>query len=370
MSEKRDYYEVLGVSKTALDNEIQKAYRKLAMKYHPDRNPGDADATEKFKEATEAYETLGDTEKRQHYDRFGHNNPYRQQSARTPNDVFSEMFGDVFRQQQRRPAARDIQIEMEVEFMEAALGAEKTVRFERNEPCGKCSGEGAEKPEDLETCKLCDGQGRVTQGNSFMRLQSTCPQCRGRGKVVRIPCQECQGQGQTVAPVELEVKVPEGAFDGMRLCVRGQGEVVQAGGIRGDLYLQVQIKQHHFFTRDDDNLICCVPIAFSTAVLGGKVGVQGLKNSVEINVPPGIQSGTVLRVRGQGLVDVYYPTKRGDMLVRFDVETPTDLGPEYQDIINKLAEIEAKYPGEKIKAYQAMKEETNDSASTDPNVVQ
>lgn len=361
MSQKRDYYEVLGVSRTALDDEIRKAYRKLAFEFHPDRNK-DHDAAEKFKEITEAYEVLSDIDKRQHYNNFGHNQSYRQQSARSPHDVFSDLFGDMFRQQQR-PTARDIQIETEVEFMEAALGCNKTIRFERNELCSKCSGEGAEKTEDLEICKLCDGHGRVTQGNSFMRLQSTCPQCRGRGKIIVIPCQDCQGQGHTTKPVELQVKIPEGAFDGMRLSVKGQGEVVQVGGIRGDLYIQISINSHHFFSREDENLICSVPISFSTAVLGGKVDVQGIKDTVEINVPAGIQSGTILRVRDHGLVDVYYPTKRGDMFVKFEVDTPKITDTEYKEIINKLAEFELKYPSEKLKAYADMKDELNGTKS-------
>jgi molecular chaperone DnaJ len=368
MSEKRDYYEVLGVTRTSLDDEIQKAYRKLAMNYHPDRNPGDKDAEARFKEATEAFEVLSDTEKRQHYNHFGHGQSFRQQSSRNPGDVFSDFFADAFRQEQRRPTSRDVQIDMDVEFMEAAIGCNKVIRFERNEPCGKCNGEGAESPEDLEKCKLCDGQGQVIQGNSFMRLQSTCPQCRGRGKIIKIPCQDCQGHGQITSPAELQVKVPEGAFDGMRLCVRGQGEVLQIGGTRGDLYLRVNTQPHHFFNRDDDNLICCIPITFTNAVLGGKIEIQGIKEVVEVNIPPGTQSGTILRVRGHGLVDVYYPTKRGDLLVKFDVETPSHLEPEYREFVEKLAELEKKYPGEKITAYNtSMKGNLN---GTDSDMVQ
>lgn len=359
MSDKRDYYEVLGVSKTALDDEIKKAYRKLAKQYHPDRNVGDDEAKGKYAEVDEAYAVLSDTQKRQHYDRFGHETPYRQHSARGPNDVFGDLFGDVFRQQKQRPTARDIQIEMPVEFMEAALGCEKTVRFERNEPCGKCFGAGAERPEDMETCKLCDGQGRIIQGNAFMKLQTSCPQCRGRGKVIKIPCSGCGGNGQITNPIEIEVKVPEGAFDGMRLSVRGQGEMLQHDGERGDLYLQISIQPHVFFERDEENLICSVPIPFSTAVRGGKVEVPCIRHSVEVNVPAGVQSGTVLRLRGQGITDVYYPTRCGDMLVQFDVETPSNLDPEYAELVAKLAELEAKYPGEKVKAYETLKGELN-----------
>ncbi len=352
MSGKRDYYEVLGVARDASSEQIEKAYCRLAFKYHPDRNIGDDSASGMFEEAAEAYEILSNSEKRKNYDQFGHNQ--WSHSERNPGDFFGDFFGDAFRQQ-KRPVVRDIQVEMEVEFMEAANGCDKTINFERSEICSKCSGEGVEKSEDLEICKLCDGQGRVTQSNSFIRLQSTCPQCRGRGKIIKIPCQECQGQGHKASPVELQVKIPEGSYDGMRLCIKGQGEVAQFGGMRGDLYLQIVIQPHHFFEREDDNLTCSIPVSFSVAVLGGKVSVRGTRDLVEINIPAGIQSGTILRVKGQGLVDVYYPTKRGDMLVKIDVETPINLEPEYQEIIKKLAEFESKYPSKKIKDYMTMK---------------
>lgn len=359
---KRDYYEVLGVSRTALDEEIQKAYRKLAFKHHPDRNPGDSEAEEKFKEAAQAYEVLSDTDKRRHYDRYGHDTPFRQQSARNPNDAFTDFFNGFFQQQRNaRPAARDIQIEMQVEFLEAALGCDKEIRFERSDPCSKCSGTGAENAADAETCKLCDGAGRVVQANGFMKIQSTCPQCRGRGKVVKVPCPDCRGDGHVVAPVTLDVKIPEGAFDGMRLSVRGQGERSDpASEDRGDLYLVVRVNPHKFYQRDEENIICTVPVPFSVAALGGKVEVPGLSGTVEINVTPGVQSGGVLRLRGQGVVDVYYPSRRGDMLVRLEVETPADMPAEYAEAVARLAEVEAKYPGKKVKAYETLKGEINE----------
>jgi molecular chaperone DnaJ len=355
---KRDYYEVMGVPRTALDEEIKKAYRKLARQYHPDRNPGDKEAEEMFKEVQEAYETLSDSDKRRAYDRYGHDQPFRQPGARNPHQAFDEFFQSFFHHGSRqRPAARDIQIELEVEFMEAALGTTKSIRFERSEPCFQCGSTGAKDKDSMETCKLCDGYGRVVQSHAFIQLQTTCPQCHGRGHVVTNPCTNCSGAGSTSQAVELEVKIPEGAYDGMKLCVKGQGEQIGVDGMRGDLYLSISVKDHEFFKREEEHLFCTVPITFSQAVTGGRLEVPGIPRPVEVTIPPGIQSGTVLRLARQGLVDVYYPTRRGDMLVKVEVETPKNLAPEYAEAVAKLAELEAKYPGEKTLAFNSLKGE-------------
>jgi len=360
MTEKRDYYEVLGVSRTALDDEIKKAYRQLAMKYHPDRNLGDKEAEEKFKEVQQAYEVLSDLDKRRHYDRYGHNAPFQQPGSRNAADAFDSIFQSFFHQQRPHASVRDVRVALEVDFMEAALGCTKNVQFERSEPCYQCGATGAHNGDSLEMCKLCDGSGRVVQGHAFVRLQSTCPQCRGRGKIVTIPCQNCQGQGQVNQPVEIEVKVPEGAFRGMRLCVRGQGETLQQNGERGDLYIELDVRDHDFFSRPlshDEHIHCTVPISFALSVLGGKVDVPSIIGTVELTIPPGIQSGTLLRVAGHGVADVYYPSRRGDLLVKIEVETPQQLSPEYLELIGQLAAMEEKYPGEKVQAYTKRKGE-------------
>ena len=357
MSEKkRDYYEVLGVSKVALAEEIKKAHRRLVMQYHPDRNSGDEEAALKFKEVQEAYEVLSDSDKRGHYDKYGHNTPFRQPNSRNPADVFDDFFQGFFHQQrQQTPTSRDIQTGLSVTFMEAIHGCTKSLQFERSEPCSKCAGTGAFDNASLEGCKVCNGTGRVVQGHAFVRLQTTCPQCRGRGKVVINPCQECRGEGQIHQKIEIEVKIPGGAYEGMRLCVRGHGEAVEAGGPRGDLYLAIEVEEHDFFSRQEEDVSCTIPISFSTAVLGGKVTVPSLAGAIEITIPPGIQSGTVLRVPKQGVVDVYYPTRRGDLLVRIEVEVPKDLSSEYIETIEKLAIIEQQSPGERILAFESLK---------------
>jgi len=358
MTEKRDYYEVLGVSKLALDEEIKRAYRQLARQYHPDRNPGDEEACTKFKEVQEAYDVLSDSDKRKAYDKYGHEAPFRQPGSRSPTDVFDDFLQGFFHQQRSQaPGSRDIQIELDVDFLEAALGCAKQVRVERAEPCYHCAGSGAASEAGLDACKLCNGSGRLVQNHSFIRLNTTCPQCHGRGRVIVNPCQHCGGEGSTQQPVDLEVRIPPGAFEGMRLCIRGQGEVIEAGGTRGDLYLHVRVARHDFFSRNEDDLLCTVPIPFSMAVKGGKVVVPGLDGNVELVIPAGIQSGTVLRLAKQGIVDPYYPTRRGDMLVAVVVETPKNVPQEYMDVVEQLAALETKYPGERFAAFEKRKGE-------------
>lgn len=358
--DKRDYYEVLGLTKTALDDEIKKAYRTLALQFHPDRNPGDEEAAQRFKEVQEAYEVLSDSDKRQSYDRYGHSVPFRQYGARGPQDAFDDFFQGFFRQNQQRPrqaTSRDIQIELEISFMEAALGGTRTVRFERSEPCTHCAGSGGKDASSQENCKLCEGSGRVVQNHAFIRLQTTCPQCRGRGKVITEPCTHCQGACHTSQECEIEVKIPEGTFQGMRLCVKGQGEIAQFGGERGDLYLALSVEQHEFFGRDEEDILCVVPITFSTAVLGGKIKVPGINGEVEVEVPPGSQSGEIVRLPKLGVVDLYYPTRRGDMLVELQVEIPCGIPEEYAEIVKAISAMEAKHPGEKLQEFEKMKGE-------------
>lgn len=356
---KRDFYEVMEVPKTASQDEIKKSYRNLARMWHPDRNPGDSEAEKRFKEVQEAYDVLSDQNRRHHYDMHGHDRPQMRPHSRPPGDIFDSIFQGFFHQgQQRQHAARDIQMEVEVEFMEAALGTQKSVRFNRNEPCADCGTTGAHGQDGLETCKLCDGRGRMVQNHSFVRLETRCPQCHGRGKVIVHPCGTCHGQGQVGGAVELNVRIPEGAFDGMRLCLRGQGEVNLLGGTRGDLFIDLRVAQHEFFGRDEENLTCVIPISYSTAVLGGEVSVPGLREEKTIQIRPGTQSGDIISLDSEGFPDVYYPSKRGDFIITVQVETPTELTPEYSELLKKLAEMEESCPSEKIKAFKSRKVNT------------
>ena len=352
MASKRDYYEVLGVDRSATPQQISEAYRKLAMKYHPDRNPGNEEAVEKFKEAAEAFEVLNDPEKRARYDRYGHAGidgatggaPHFQDVA----DIF-EAFGDIFgfgdvfgggRGRGRRPRkGADLRVEIQLDLKEAAQGTTKVVQFERHQTCSTCRGSGAKPGTKPETCRYCGGRGRVVQSTGIFSIQTTCPACQGAGQVIRDPCLECRGSGYVLKLVSREVKIPPGVDNNSRLRLQGEGEPSPEGGPPGDCYCFISVAEHPFFHRDGQNLICQVPISYAQAALGATIKVPTLDGCEELEIPPGTQSGGVIRLRGRGM-----PTPghrgRGDLLVQVYIEVPKKLTPEHERILRELAEIE------------------------------
>ncbi len=356
MATKRDYYETLGVPKNASEEEIKKAYRKLAMKYHPDRNQGDAskDAEAKFKDAKEAYEMLSDAQKRAAYDQFGH-------AGVDPNmrggpgpgqegfggfaEAFGDIFGDIFGQQ-RGGAGRggrqvfrgsDLSYAMEVTLEEAANGKDAQIRIPTWDACDTCSGSGAKPGTQAKTCTTCNGQGAVQMRQGFFSVQQTCPTCRGSGKIIPEPCTVCHGQGKIKKTKTLEVKIPAGIDDGMRIRSAGNGEPGTNGGPPGDLYIEIRLKKHDIFERDGDDLHCAVPISFSTAALGGEIDVPTLAGKAAIDIPEGTQTGKQFRLRGKGVKGVRssYP---GDLYCHITVETPVKLTEHQRKLMKEFDE--------------------------------
>ncbi|MGH8149285.1 MAG: molecular chaperone DnaJ [Steroidobacteraceae bacterium] len=348
---KRDYYNVLDVPKTATEAEIKKAYRRLAMKYHPDRNPDDSEAEERFKEAKEACEVLSDSQKRATYDQFGHAGleaASRGPSGRGgfgPGDAFGDIFGDVFgdifgtarrgRSQVFRGA--DLRYELELDLDKAVFGHTVELELAKLEECGTCHGTGAAKGSNPSTCDTCGGAGQVRMSQGFFQLQQTCPRCHGTGTVIRNPCDTCLGQGRVRRAKKLAVKVPPGVDNGDRIRLAGEGEAGRNGGPPGDLYVEVQVRPHPIFEREGEHLSCEVPISFSTAALGGTLEVPTLGGEVTIKIPPETQSGKVFRLRDKGVKPVRGGV-RGDLFCKVVIETPVNLSPEQRDLIRKLDE--------------------------------
>lgn len=354
MASKRDCYEVLGVERTASQDEIAKAYRKLALKYHPDSHPGDEEATTKFKEAAEAYEILSDQDKRSRYDRYGHAGVDGAGGGRGFNDVgdIFEAFGDVFggtifedffggrsggRGRVRRGA--DLRCDVTLELEEAARGVKKTVSLTRHDRCRSCEGSGAAKGSQPEPCRRCNGHGQVVQATGILRVQTTCPVCRGSGKTISNPCRDCDGNGLTPHEYKLEVSIPPGVDDGMRVRLTGEGQPSPDGGPPGDAYCFVHVKQHSLFSRDGSDLILQLPVTFSQMALGTTIEVPTLEGRRPLEVPAGTQSGTVFRLRGLGVPDPH-TRARGDLLVQTIIEVPKKLGKRQQELLRELAELE------------------------------
>jgi molecular chaperone DnaJ len=346
-SRKRDYYGVLGVSREADGEEIKRAYRRLAMQYHPDRNVGNPEAEEKFKEAAEAYEILHDAEKRQRYDRYGHaglegmNVPHFN-DAQSVFDLFGDLFGDLWGGQRRRHGpqpGRDLQVTIEVELLEAARGTHKTVAIAREELCTECSGSGSRRGTQPVTCRRCGGRGVVVQSQGFFRLQQTCRGCGGRGAVIADPCTECSGSGRVLVRRSLEVSVPPGVDNGTRVRLTGEGEAGEVGAPRGDLYCVIRVREHPFFQREGNHLVCQVPITFSLAGLGGEIEVPALEGAIPYKLKRGIQSGEVVRITGQGMPNLR-GGRPGDLLVQLVVETPRHLNKRQEELLRELGELD------------------------------
>lgn len=350
---KKDYYEVLGVARNATDEDLKKAYRKLAMKFHPDRNPGDAEAEERFKEAKDAYEVLSDPQKREAYDRFGHAGVDAsaaggfggQQGAGSFADVFGDIFGDIFGQTRggggggggRSNVYRgsDLRYAMEITLEQAANGYTTEIRVPSWENCETCHGSGAKPGTQPTTCKTCNGQGQVRMQQGFFSVQQTCPTCRGSGTIIADPCTACSGAGRIKRQKTLEVKIPAGIEDGMRIRSAGNGEPGMNGGPPGDLYVEVRLKEHSVFQRDGDDLHCEIPISITKAALGGTVRVPTLGGSADIELPEGTQTGKTFRLRGKGIkgLRTSYP---GDLYAHVQVETPVRLSDRQKQLLREL----------------------------------
>jgi len=367
----RDYYEVLGVERSASADDIKKAYRKLALKYHPDKNPDNKDAEEKFKEASLAYEVLSDANKRGQYDRLGHENYTRRRTGNgggaganvDPFDIFSQVFGggggvfDSFESlfggggggQRTRSAARggaDLRYDMVIEFEEAVFGADKQIDIPRAETCEHCKGNGCEPGTNRKRCQTCNGTGQVTMAQGFFNIRQQCPHCHGAGETVEQPCRQCHGEGRQQRRKRIQLHIPAGVDTGSRLRVAGEGEAGIRGGPRGDLYVVLQVSEHEIFQREGVDLFCEIPIAFTTAALGGTVQCPTLSGTAELKVPAGTQSGTVMRLKGKGVPSLR-GTGRGDQHVRLAVEIPTNLTAEQRLKLEEFANLtdDGSYPG-------------------------
>jgi molecular chaperone DnaJ len=344
VADKRDFYEVLGVARDADERTLKKAYHKLAMQFHPDKNPGDKAAEEKFKEASEAYAVLSDADKRAHYDRFGHNAPdlgggySAQQYAVNLQDIFGDLFGDIFGGRRRGGAMRgsDLRYHLEIAFEEAAFGAQKDIKIPRLEDCAACGGSGAKAGTKVKTCNGCGGSGEIRVAQGFFAIAQTCRQCSGSGRVVESPCPDCRGRGQNEQERELQVKVPQGVNEGTRLRFVGEGEGGRGGGPRGDLYVVISVKEHPLFTRDEQDVICEVPLSFPQAALGCTLEVPTLDGKVSMKVPPGTQPASVFRLRQKGIPHLR-GQGRGDQLVKVRIEVPKKLNAEQQALLEKFA---------------------------------
>lgn len=354
---KQDYYELLGVARNATEDEIKKSYRKLALKYHPDRNPDDPEAEEKFKQAAEAYEVLHDTEKRSLYDRYGHEGLQNAgfQGFQGFDDIFSS-FGGIFedffgfssgrqRGRSRSRSGADLRYDLQITFEEAVFGTEKVLEFEKMEVCIQCLGKRTAPGTSPTTCSTCGGIGQVERRQGFFALRTTCPNCRGEGSMITEPCSECRGNGTVRRPKKLSVKIPPGVDEGARLRLTGEGEEGSNGGAAGDLYVVLYVQPHEFFERDGNNVHCEIPVSFPQAALGADIEVPSLHGTQTLTIPRGAQSGETLSLPGCGIPDVR-GGRKGNQIVHLVVKTPTHLSDRQEELLRELAALE----GEETKA--------------------
>ncbi len=372
MNGKRDYYEVLGVVRTASDQEIKSAYRKLALQYHPDRNPGNAEAEEKFKEAAEAYSVLSDAQKRAQYDRFGHAGVGTSAAGGfggfDPNvfSDFSDILGDIFgfgdffggsRRGGRVQRGADLRYDLDLTFEEAAFGKTTKIKVPRHETCGECNGSGAQKGSGPTTCPTCNGYGQVRFQQGFFSITRTCNQCHGTGQIIKNRCATCHGDGRIVHEKTLELKIPPGVDIGSKLRISGEGDAGGKGGPAGDLYVVLNVRDHEFFERREHDLYCHIPITFPQAALGAQITVPTLEREEEkLTIPAGTQTGSTFRIKGRG-ISKRGGSARGDLYVTIDVAVPAKLSREQKDLLTRLAEtIEAENKPIQKKILERVKE--------------
>lgn len=364
---KRDYYEVLGVPKSAGEEDIKKAYRTLAKQHHPDANPGDATAGERFKELSAAYEVLSDPQKRKAYDAYGHDgpqfpgagrggaqDPFGGGGAAGMGDMFEDLLSGFFGGGRRKGAAsgEDLQYELDLSLEEAAKGGERKISFERAEKCGTCAGTGAKAGTKPATCKTCGGRGQVHVSHGFFAISRPCHTCRGTGRIIESPCAVCRGGGIVKATRNLNVNVPPGVDSGMRIRLSGEGEPGETGGDRGDLYLVVSVRKHDLFERDGEDLLLDLPIPFTTAVTGGDLKLPTLDGGGSLKIPPGTQTGQIFRVKGKGMPALRSKSK-GDLMVRIAIELPKNISRKQADL---LKEFEKESSGSDYRAVKEFEE--------------
>ncbi len=362
MKTKRDYYEILQVDREVSPEDLKRAYRKLAVKYHPDKNPGDPEAEDRFKELGEAYEVLMDADKRAAYDRYGHaafsggGGMRGGTGAHDPFDIFREVFGGagggagaggIFEQffggagmrsdSDGRQRGSDLRYDLQIRLEEAAAGCEKEIEINKLDSCNTCDGNGAEPGSKVVVCPTCNGRGQVITSRGFFQVSQTCPRCRGTGRVVEKPCRACDGDGRVEARSRIKLKIPAGIEDGSRLRSTGNGEAGIRGGSHGDLYVVIHIKEHEVFHREEENLYCEIPISFATAALGGEVLVPTLEGKANLKIPAGTQNTTLFRLKGKGM-PVLQSSHRGDLLTRVMVEVPTKLNSTQRQKLQDFAE--------------------------------
>ncbi len=382
MAGKRDLYEVLGVAKEATPEEIKKAYRKLALQFHPDRNPGDAEAEARFKEASEAYAVLSDDDKRARYDRYGHAGLEGMSGGPQFADINSifDLFGDIFGGgfenlfgggSRRARGGQDLQLTLEIDLIDAALGATKPVEFDRAEVCGECQGSCMKKGARPARCQRCGGRGVLVQRQGFFQMQVNCPACSGRGEIITDPCSACRGQGHVMVKRKLEVQIPAGIDTGSRIRLSGEGEASKPNGMRGDLYCLIRVRPHTLFQRDGNDLLCEVPITFSQAALGAEVEIPTLTGKQSLTIPKGTQFGDIVRLHHQGIPDLR-GRSRGDLLVRVLIETPKKLSKQQEELFRSLAELEHKHVSpqrksfmDRLKDWFSATRDSAESATTD-----
>jgi molecular chaperone DnaJ len=343
----RDYYEVLGVGRDADENELKKAYRRLAMKYHPDRNAGDTKAEERFKEIKEAYEVLSDSSKRAAYDQFGHaglNGGAGGMGAQGFSDAFSDIFSDLFGMRSGRSSVHrgaDLRYNLEITLEQAARGTEAKIRIPKKEVCDTCHGSGARPGTSLKTCPTCNGHGQIRMQQGFFSIQQTCSQCHGSGKIISDPCLDCHGSGRVKRHKTLTVRIPAGVDEGDSIRLSGEGEAGASGGQAGDLYVVVHLASHPVFQREGNHLHCEIPISFATAALGGEIEVPTLDGHARIKVPAGTQTGKIFRLRGKGITGVRNHST-GDLLCHVAVETPVNLTARQKELLEEFEAISQK----------------------------